>query len=76
MGPLEPPYQSPSFRRNYTAILVQGHEIWNVWVDPFNLYPQLPFDTVLPSDAKYLGRIIILLIMPFYCITFELLNLK
>ncbi|XP_023287673.1 exostosin-3 isoform X2 [Orussus abietinus] len=55
LGPLEPPYSSPSFRRNYTTMLVHGHQIWNDWMDPFNLYPQLPFDTVLPSDAKFLG---------------------
>lgn len=29
-------------------------------MDPFNLYPQLPFDTILPSDAKFLGKNIIL----------------
>lgn len=60
LGPLEPPYPSPAFKRNYTTLLVQNHEIWNDWMDPFNLYPQLPFDTVLPSDAKFLGKIIIL----------------
>ena len=60
LGPLEPPYPSPAFKRNYTTLLIQNHEIWNDWMDPFNLYPQLPFDTVLPSDAKFLGKIIIL----------------
>lgn len=55
LGPLEPSYPSPAFKRNYTTMLLQGHEIWNDWVDPFYLYPQLPFDTVLPSDAKFLG---------------------
>ncbi|XP_058801792.1 exostosin-3 isoform X2 [Phymastichus coffea] len=55
LGPLEPPYPSPAYRRNYTIMLVQGYQMWNDWVDPFNLYPQLPFDTVLPSDAKFIG---------------------
>ncbi|XP_033231975.1 exostosin-3 isoform X1 [Belonocnema kinseyi] len=55
LGPLEPPYPSPAFKRNYTIMLTQGFEMWNDWVDPFYLYPQLPFDTVLPSDAKFLG---------------------
>nr|CAD7405404.1 unnamed protein product [Timema poppensis] len=32
-----------------------GHEVWNDWGDPFKLYPQLPFDTILPSDAKFIG---------------------
>lgn len=55
LGPLEPPYPSPAYRRNYTTFLVQSREAWNDWGDPFNLYPQLPFDPVLPSDAKFLG---------------------
>lgn len=56
LGPLEPPYPSPAFRRNYSTFLTQGHIIWNDWADPFNLYPQLPYDTVLPSDAKFVGE--------------------
>ncbi|XP_044730794.1 exostosin-3 [Chrysoperla carnea] len=55
LGPLEPPYPSPAFKRNYTLHLLQGHEIWNDWGDPFHLYPQLPFDILLPSDAKFIG---------------------
>lgn len=34
----------------------QGHEMWNDWGDPFRLYPQLPFDILLPSDAKFVGK--------------------
>lgn len=55
LGPIEPPYASPKFKRNFTVLLTQGYELWNDWGDPFRLYPQLPFDTVLPSDAKFLG---------------------
>lgn len=55
LGPIEPPYPSPAFKRNYTLHLLQGYEIWNDWGDPLHLYPQLPFDTVLPSDAKFIG---------------------
>ncbi|XP_063224162.1 exostosin-3 [Bacillus rossius redtenbacheri] len=55
LGPIEPPYPSPRFRRNYTYFLLQGHEVWNEWGDPFRLYPQLPFDLILPSDAKFIG---------------------
>lgn len=55
LGPLEPPYNSPAFRRNYTLFLTQGHEIWNDWGDPFHLYGALPSDPILPSDAKFLG---------------------
>lgn len=55
LGPLEPPFDSPAFRRNYSLSLTQGHEIWNDWGDPFRLYPALPEDPLLPSDAKFLG---------------------
>lgn len=55
LGPLEPPYNSLSFRRNYSLFLTQGHEIWNDWGDPFHLYAALPTDPILPSDAKFLG---------------------
>ncbi|XP_034934185.1 exostosin-3 [Chelonus insularis] len=55
LGPLEPPYPSPAFKKNYTTMLIHGYEIWNVWANPFYLYPQLPFDTILPSDAKFIG---------------------
>lgn len=55
LGPLEPPYPSPAFKRNYSLFMTQGYEMWNKWGDPFRLYPQLPFDPVLPSDAKFIG---------------------
>lgn len=55
LGPIEPPYPSPQFRRNYTVFLTQRREAWNDWGDPFFLYPHLPFDPVLPSDAKFVG---------------------
>lgn len=55
LGPIEPPYASPAFKRNYTALLTQFKELWNDFTDPFSLYPQLPFDPVLPSDAKFTG---------------------
>lgn len=55
LGPLEPPYNSPAFRRNYSLSLTQGHELWNDWGDPFRLYPALPTDPILPSDAKFMG---------------------
>lgn len=55
LGPIEPPYPSPAFRRNYTVLRMQSGEAWNLWVDPFYMYPQLPFDPVLPAEAKFLG---------------------
>ncbi|KAG4075157.1 hypothetical protein HA402_006174 [Bradysia odoriphaga] len=55
LGPIEPPYPSPAFRRNYTALLIQSREAWNDFGDPFSLYPFDPFSPVLPSDAKFIG---------------------
>lgn len=55
LGPIEPPYASPQFRRNYTVLRLQSKEAWNDWGDPFYLYPHLPFDPVLPSEAKFVG---------------------
>ncbi|XP_072393657.1 exostosin-3 [Diabrotica undecimpunctata] len=55
LGPLEPPFDSPTYRRNYSISLVQGPEIWNDWGDPFRLYPALPMDPLLSSDAKFIG---------------------
>ncbi|KAM8714100.1 hypothetical protein ACLKA7_014278 [Drosophila subpalustris] len=55
LGPIEPPYPSPAFRRNYTILRMHSKEAWNDWMDPFYLYPQLPFDPALPSEAKFMG---------------------
>lgn len=55
LGPIEPPYASPAFKRNFTTFTTQLKDVWNKWGDPFYLYPQLPFDPVLPSDAKFIG---------------------
>lgn len=66
LGPLEPPYPSPAFKRNYTMMLIHGHEVWNDWVNPFSLYPQLPFDTALSSDAKFIGEFSDFFFFSFY----------
>ena len=29
--------------------------MWNVWMEPFHLYPYLPLDPLLPSEAKFSG---------------------
>ncbi|XP_032596857.1 exostosin-3 [Drosophila grimshawi] len=55
LGPIEPPYASPAFRRNYTVLRIHSREAWNDWMDPFYLYPQLPSDPALPSEAKFMG---------------------
>lgn len=55
LGPIEPPFPSVSFTRNYTISLLTGYELWNVWGDPFNLYPNLPNNPILPTEAKFSG---------------------
>lgn len=80
LGPLEPPFDSPKFKRNFSIlfdqvgiiftffqlcvlfidnfVIFQNYELWNDWGDPFHLYPHLPFDPLLPSDAKFIGNFI------------------
>lgn len=56
LGPIEAPFPSPSFLRNFSLNLFNSYELWNVdGFDPFYTYPNLPFDPVLPSEAKFLG---------------------
>ncbi|XP_059049058.1 exostosin-3 [Achroia grisella] len=55
LGPLEAPYSSPAFRRNFTLGLLHGYELWNEWGEPFSLYPQLPWDPMVTSEARFMG---------------------
>lgn len=55
LGPLEAPYPSPAYRRNYSLGLLHGYEMWNDWGEPFALYPQLPWDPPVTSEARYMG---------------------
>ncbi|XP_049887333.1 exostosin-3 [Pectinophora gossypiella] len=55
LGPLEAPYASPAYKRNYSVGLVQGYEMWNEWGEPFTLYPQLPWDPAVTSEARFVG---------------------
>ncbi|KAI5694116.1 hypothetical protein M8J75_010856 [Diaphorina citri] len=44
------------FRQDFTPLKMDpGYEMWNTHLSPFYLYPQLPFDPILPSDAKFMG---------------------
>ncbi|KAI5634761.1 glycosyl transferase family 64 domain-containing protein [Phthorimaea operculella] len=52
LGPLEAPYASPSYKRNYSISLLQGYEMWNEWGEPFGLFPQLPWDPPVTSEAS------------------------
>ncbi|VVC95408.1 unnamed protein product [Leptidea sinapis] len=55
LGPLEAPYPSPGYRRNYTVSLLHGYEMWNDWGEPFAIYPQLPWDPPVTSEARFMG---------------------
>lgn len=55
LGPLEAPYPSPGYRRNYSLALLHGYEMWNEWGEPFALYPQLPWDPPVTSEARFMG---------------------
>lgn len=55
LGPLEAPYPSPAYRRNFSVALLHGYEMWNDWGEPFALYPQLPWDPAVTSEARFLG---------------------
>ena len=56
LGPLEPPNPSPKFRRNFSSMAVDSYDHWNThWGAAFRLAPQTPWDSVLPTDAKFFG---------------------
>ena len=54
LGPIEPPYASPRFKRNFTM----STESFSVPGDPFHLYPYTPFQPILPGEAKFTGTYI------------------
>lgn len=57
LGPVEtePPYASPRFLRNFTCTAADTYRAWNRPPGPFHLFPHMPLDPVLPSEAKFLG---------------------
>ncbi|KAL4704835.1 hypothetical protein ACJJTC_001310 [Scirpophaga incertulas] len=55
LGPLEAPYSSPAYRRNYSMGWLHGYELWNDWGEPFALYPQMPWDPFVTSEARFVG---------------------
>ena len=55
LGPIEAPYASPAFKRNFTSFFLQSYQFWNEYFVPFRLFPQTPFSHLLPSEAKFLG---------------------
>ena len=53
LGPVETPFPSLKFRRNFTF----STGVFNQPGDPFHLYPYTPFEPVLPAEAKFLGEL-------------------
>ena len=53
LGPVETPFPSLKFRRNFTF----STGVFNQPGDPFHLYPYTPFEPVLPAEAKFLGKL-------------------
>uniref|UniRef100_A0A0K2TLB0 glucuronosyl-galactosyl-proteoglycan 4-alpha-N-acetylglucosaminyltransferase n=1 Tax=Lepeophtheirus salmonis TaxID=72036 RepID=A0A0K2TLB0_LEPSM len=55
LGPLEPPFPSASFRRNFSSLAVHRYKTWNEIFKPFYASPHTPWEPVLPTEAKFLG---------------------
>ncbi|XP_027201904.2 exostosin-3-like [Dermatophagoides pteronyssinus] len=56
LGPIEPPFASISYHRNYSITMNNLYSIWNdISLTPFHTFPSLPFDPVLPSESKFIG---------------------
>ena len=55
VGPVEPPYPSDLFQRNFTSTTLDLYDAWNVHFDGDFLYPHLPYSSDLPGDAKFRG---------------------
>ena len=56
LGPIEAPFPSTTYQRNFSLVISNGYRLWNDHrFDPFTTYPSLPFDPILTSDAKFIG---------------------
>jgi len=55
LGPREKPLASGSFNRNFSLVLTASYELWNnPMYSPFQLFPSLPNDPLLPSEYKFI----------------------
>jgi len=41
-------------------VTLDAHESWNRQPGPFFLFPSLPSDRALPTDAQFIGELIML----------------
>jgi len=55
LGPLEPPFPSPSFKRNYSTILSHWSHSWNTVFSTNLAAPYTPWEPMLPTEAKFHG---------------------
>ncbi|CAG7824964.1 unnamed protein product [Allacma fusca] len=55
LGPIEPPYPSPSFSSNFSLTSLQKYDLWNSHYQPFKSFPFSPWDQPMPSEAKFRG---------------------
>jgi len=55
LGPLEPPFPSPAFKRNYSTILAHSSHSWNTVFSTNLAAPHTPWEPVLPTEAKFHG---------------------
>lgn len=55
LGPIELPFPSLPYQRNFSVTVNEQKKAWNELYDPHTLYPFGPDDPVLPSEAKFIG---------------------
>jgi len=55
LGPLEPPFPSPAFKRNFSSLLVHSSHLWNAAFSPLHSSPHHPWEPLLPTEAKFMG---------------------
>jgi hypothetical protein len=53
LGPVEPAFQNQRFERNFSR---PGQGVGMSPAEWFHLFPSNPFDPVMPSEAKFLGK--------------------
>lgn len=55
LGPLEPAFPSPAFKRNYSTIMFHSSHSWNSAFSPHLAAPHTPWEPLLPTEAKFHG---------------------
>jgi len=58
LGPLEPAFPSPAFKRNYSLILSHSFHAWNSVFSSHHASPHTPWEPLLPTEAKFQGSVL------------------